>query len=118
LKKGTITVTGLTAASAPSAPTPLGVTGADYEISVFSKYTSSPAIAQALENLMADVYSDFQNGRTVLGAGALAAFELYVRAQSALNHIQPPAAQTLNEFAAGIGGYILGKVVQSAESLL
>jgi hypothetical protein len=117
LKNATTTFPGLHATSAPDAPTPPGATGEAYEVSVLSKYTSSPVIAQNIENLMANVYANFSSGHTVLGTVALAEFEAYVVASAAAGNLQASAAGDLSTMFAMISDYVAGNTVQFVGSL-
>ncbi len=117
LKNGSITVPGLVVTLTPDPPTPQRVTGAAYEVALISNYTSSPAVAQEIENLMADVYSDLSGGHTLAGSVALAKFDAYVVAETAASHIQLDASGTFLEMSAMISDYVLGKVVQTTGDL-
>ena len=99
----------MVATSSPDAPTPIGPTGAAYEISLLAQHTSSVAIAQTLENLMANVYTDFSNGQTASGAAALAKFDVYAAGEALIGHIDLTATETFAEMDFFISDYLLGK---------
>jgi hypothetical protein len=117
LKNAITTIPGLVATSMPNAPTPPPATGASYEVSLISQYTSSLTVAQNLENLMANVYSDFSTGHPVWGAIDLQLFEGYVVKQGLQGNIQLPAVSTFAQMYAMISDYIAGKVIQTTGDL-
>jgi hypothetical protein len=114
----TVNLPGLVATSAPDAPTPIDVpTGEAYEVSVIAKFTSSLTVAQNIENLMANVYSELSSGHTFLGAVDLVCFETYVTAAAFKGQLQASAALDLSTMVAMISDYILGNFLPINESL-
>src|SRR5262249_2524902 len=117
LKNAITTIPGVAATSTPIAPSPAPATGASYEVSAISHYTSSLAVAQTIENSMANVYSDFSTGHPLIGAADLLFFEGYVVKLGLQGNIQPSAVSTFTQMYAMISDYIVGKVIQTTGDL-